>query len=413
MPSRERLESYAELIVRVGANVQPGQDVVVLAWVEHAPLAREVVRAAWRAGARFVEVTYRDDHVRRALAEYASDEALDWTPPNALSRLQDLADRRVAYIQLYGDPEPTVMQGIDPTRAGRAQPRAANVLLRRLSNEGHWSKTVAACPTEGWARQLYGESDLERLWDEVAHAVRLDEPDPQTAWRKHIAGLKARARTLDERSFDAIRFSGGGTDLTVGLLPRSRWMAATEKTHWGLEHTSNLPTEEVFTTPDRRRVEGVVCATRPLVWYGSIVEGLEVEFEGGRAVEVRAESGADFVRAQMATDEGAARLGEVALVDATSRVGAADRVFYNGLLDENVASHVAYGSAYTAAVEGAKELDPDALRELGVNVSSVHVDFMVGGPEVDVDGLANGTAVPVLRENRWVLGGEELVLEPR
>ena len=404
MPSQERLEAYANLIVRVGANVQQGQDVVVFAWVEHAELARAVSRAAWQAGARYVESQWRDDHTRHALAEFAADDALSWTPPHMVARLQDWADRRIALIQLFGDPDPTLMRDLDPGRVGRAEPVEGNRVLRRLSNEGHWSRTVAAAPTQGWARQLYGEPDVERLWDEVAHAVRLDEPDPTAAWREHIAVLKARARSLNERRFDAVRFAGGGTDLIVGLLPASRWVSATDRTHWGLEHVANLPTEEVFTTPDRRRTEGVVRATRPLVWFGSVVTGLEVEFRDGRAVRVDAESSADMVRSQMAADEGASMLGEVALVDDSSRVGGTDRVFYNGLLDENVASHIAYGNAYTAAVDGAEGLPREELLELGINVSSVHVDFMVGGAEVDVDGLErDGAAVPVMRENRWVL----------
>jgi aminopeptidase len=404
VPSGERLDAYADLIVRVGANVQKGQDVVVFAWVEHAELARSVTRAAWRAGARYVESFWRDDHTRHALAEFADDDAISWTPPHMLSRLQDWADRRIAFIQLFGDPDPTLMSDLDPARSGRAEPREGNRLLRRLSNEGHWSRTIAAAPTPGWAQQLYGEPDVERLWDEVAHAVRLDEPDPVAAWREHVAVLNARAKALNDRRFDALHFNGGGTDLTVGLLPASRWIAATDKTNWGLEHVANLPTEEVFTTPDRRRTEGVVRATRPLVWFGAVVKGLEVEFRGGRAVRVDAESGADMVRSQMETDEGGARLGEVALVDESSRVGAMDRVFYNGLLDENVASHIAYGNAYTAAVDGADGLSGDELVELGVNVSGAHVDFMVGSAEVDVDGLGrDGEPVPVMRENRWVL----------
>ena len=404
MPSQERLDAYADLIVRIGANVQQGQDVVVYAWVEHAELARAVSRAAWRAGARYVESHWTDDHTRHALAEFAADDAISWTPPHTLARLQDYADRRIAYIQLLGDPDPTLMQDVDPARAGRAQPVEANRLLRRLSNEGHWSRTIAASPTEGWARQLYGEPDVERLWDEVVHSVRLDEPDPEAAWREHIATLKRRARALNDRRFDALRFTGGGTDLTVGLLSDSRWIAASEETSWGLEHVANLPTEEIFTTPDRRRTEGIVRATRPLVWFGSVVTGLEVEFRAGRAVRVDAESGVELVRSQMAVDDGAAMLGEVALVDDSSRVGGADRVFYNGLLDENVASHVAYGNAYTAAVEGADGLPPEELLELGVNVSAAHVDFMIGSAEVDVDGLdADGNAEPVMRENRWVL----------
>jgi aminopeptidase len=347
-------------------------------------------------------MSYRDDYGRRSLAEHASEDALSWSPPYSLARLQDWADRRVAYIQTLGDPDPTLMGGLDPVRVGKAEPYEATKLLRRLGNEGHWARTIVACATEGWARQLYGEPDVDRLWDEIFHAVRIDEPDPIAAWREHIATLKARAAALNGRHFDALHFHGAGTDLTVGLLPESRWIAATDVTHWGLEHCANMPTEEVFTTPDRRRTEGVVRATKPFNWYGYTVGGLEVEFREGRAVRVDADDGGGFIRSQMAADEGGAFLGEVALVDETTRIP--DRIFYNGLFDENAACHIAYGSAYVAAVEGAQGLSPDELRERGVNVSATHVDFMIGSPEVDVDGLtAAGERVPVMRENRWVL----------
>ncbi len=402
MPSQEELDTYADLIVGVGANVQQGQDVVVMGWVEHAPLVRALVDASWRAGARYVEYVYRDDYGRKSLAEHASDDAISWTPPHNLARLQDWADRRIAYIQLLGDPDPELLGSLDPARVGKAESYEATKLLRRLSNESHWSRCIAACATDGWAAKLYGEPDTERLWGEIFHSVRLDETDPIAAWQEHIATLKARAQSLNDRRFDALHFHGGGTDLSVGLLAESRWLAASDFTSWGLEHVANIPTEEVFTTPDRRRTNGVVRATRPLVWYGYTVPGLEVEFADGRAVNVRAEEGADFVRSQMASDAGGAFLGEVALVDETTRIP--DRVFYNGLLDENVACHIAYGNAYTAAVDGAEGLSLDELVERGINVSAAHVDFMIGSPAVDVDGLtAAGQAVPIMRENRWVL----------
>ena len=234
--------------------------------------------------------------------------------------------------------------------------------------------------------------------------MRLDEDDPVAAWREHIAMLKARAASLNARRFDAVRFTGPGTDLTIGLLPRSRWMAAETETAWGQTHVPNLPTEEVFTTPDFRRAEGPVRSTMPLVLQGTIVRDLELRFENGEIVEVKASSGEEVVRKQIETDEGSKRLGEVALVDGDSRVGRTGMTFLNTLFDENATSHIAFGQALQDAVEGGKDLTPDELAEHGVNDSSVHVDFMIGGPGVDVDGLdADGNAVPIIRENAWVL----------
>ena len=402
MPPQDRLDAFADLVVRVGANVQEGQDVVVHGWVEHQPAMRAAMDAAYRAGARYVEALYRDDYTRRSLATYGADDVLSWTPPHSLPRLQDWADRRVAYVQFLGDPDPRLFDGMDPARVGRAEPYEATKLLRRLGNESHWSRTIAPCATEGWARQVYGEPDVERLWKDIFHSVRLDEVDPIAAWHGHVAKLKSRAAALNDRRFDAVHFHGGGTDLVVGLLPESRWVAATAHTNWGLEHCANMPTEEVFTTPDRRRTEGIVRATKPFNWYGYTVGGLEVEFSEGRAVRVDADDGGGFIRSQMEADDGGAFLGEVALVDEDTRIP--DRVFYNGLFDENVSCHIAYGNAYTAAVDNADGLSPDKLRERGINVSATHVDFMIGGPQVDVDALTtDGERVPVMRENRWVL----------
>jgi aminopeptidase len=250
---------------------------------------------------------------------------------------------------------------------------------------------------------VFGEPDVERLWQAVATAVRLDEPDPVAAWREHVERLQERAQALNERRFDALRYRGPGTDLTIGLHPDSSWQAALDEAR-GIKHVANMPTEEVFTTPDARRVDGTVRATLPLQIQGNIVRGLEVRFDGGRAVEVRAEEGEDFMRTHVATDEGAARLGEVALVDGSSRVGKTGLVFFDTLFDENAASHIALGAAILQAVEGSTHLSPDERQARGVNHSSIHTDFMIGSPEVEVDGVtADGEAAAILRGGDWVL----------
>jgi aminopeptidase len=263
---------------------------------------------------------------------------------------------------------------------------------------------VIAYPEPGWAERVFGEPAVERLEDEIAKAVRLDRPDPVAAWREHLDRLDERCRLLDERRFDAVRLRGPGTDLTVGLATGARWTGGTIETAWGQVHCPNLPTEEVFTTPDRRRAEGTVRATRPVAYpEGVLVDGIELRFEDGRVVEAKARSGEDFLRRHLQTDEGASRLGEIALV-AGSPVGASGLLFYNTLFDENATSHVAYGMGYTTPVEGAGGLDPHAQRELGVNDSTVHVDFAVGGDGVEIDGLdGSGRPTRILAGDDWLL----------
>jgi aminopeptidase len=267
-----------------------------------------------------------------------------------------------------------------------------------ITNDHTVNWCIAPCPTEAWAQLVHPDLEppeaLDRLWDEIAHVCRLDEHEPAAAWRKRSDTLKEVATRLTERRFDALHFQGAGTDLTVGLLPTSRWIGGDETTVDGTHHLPNLPTEEVFTAPDPERTEGVVRATKPLVASGTIIDGLRIRFEAGRAVEIEAERGAGTIRALVARDRAAERLGEVALVDREGRIGNVGTIFYDTLLDENAASHIALGDAYATSVE-------EADRER-VNNAELHLDFMIGGSGVDVTGIArDGERVPVLRDGIW------------
>jgi aminopeptidase len=396
----DTLERLAELAVGFGANVQSGQVVAIGAELGKERLARAIADRAYRAGARYVEVAYFDPHVKRSRLLHAPDEALDYVPPWIGGRVLALGEARAARIALSGPVEPHLLRDIDPARAGRDQlpfvKEAAQVVNDRTTN---W--TILPCPTPGWASVVFPDDEPEaafaRLTREVLHVLRLDEPDPVAAWRERAGTLAQAAERLTAPRFDALRFEGPGTDLVVGLLPSSKWISARFHTVDGLEHFPNVPSEEVFTTPDPARVDGVVRATKPLYLGGSIVRDFEVEFRDGRVVRIDAAENADVLRGYTERDPGAARLGEVALVDGQGRIGPLGTVFYDTLFDENAASHIALGSAYTFALEA----EEDVAR---ANTSQIHVDFMIGSPEVAVHGRRpDGAEVPVLVRGDWQL----------
>jgi len=389
----------------VGANVQEGQEVIVLGLVEHAEIARAVTREAYRAGARHVVVVYADLHLRKAAIELGPEAELGWSPPHMLELYKRAFDENPALISLTGNPDPDLLADLEPALVGRSEPREIRETLLQLSAGRHMNWTIVSAPNEGWATQVFGEPDVERLWDAVAVATRLDEPDVVGAWRDHAAKLQARAEALNERRFDAIRFRGPGTDLTVGLIADARWDCATNETVTGIEHIPNLPTEEVFTSPDWRRTEGHVRSTAPLLAAGTRVDGLEIRFEGGKAVDVKAETGADIIRTQLALDEQAPYLAEVALVDGASAVKKTGLVFHDTLFDENATCHIAYGRGFPHALgEEGSNLSTDELLDRGINVATVHTDFMIGGPEVEVVGVdAAGSETPIIRDDVWQL----------
>ncbi len=398
----ERLRRFAELAVRVGANVQAGQDVVVMCLVEHAPISRAVVREAYRAGAQHVIVLYGDLHVRRATIELGPESEIGWSAPYILDWVRRWPDENPAVISLSGNPDPDLLSDLDPSLVGRADPRDVRAAVLESIMGGHVNWTIVAAPNEGWATQVFGEPDVERLWDAVARATRLDQPDPVEAWREHTSMLQERADALAGHAFDAVRFRGPHTDLTIGLNAGARWLCASFETAKGITHVPNMPTEEVFTTPDWRRAEGYVRATKPLIAGGTRVTDLAVRLEGGRIVDVEATSGGQIIREQLAMDGQAPFLGEVALVDGSSAVNLTGLTFCDTLFDENAACHIAFGSGIPGVYD--EPIGNDDLLERGINVSSVHTDFMGGGPEVEVDGLdADGNGVPILRGDVWQL----------
>lgn len=395
----ELLQRFANLIVEVGANVQPGQVVGIQCAPEHAPAVRAIAAAAYDRGALFVDPWWFDPRIKRTRLERAAEDTLEFVPSWWGDRALSLGAAHGVRISLQPIVPPGFLDGIDPARAGLdGLPRVKQMF--EVINDQTTNWTVVPWPTIEWASVVHPhlppEQALGRLEEQLVYVLRLDADDPAAAWQSRLSELHDNARRIDALALEAIRFEGPGTELTIGLLPTSRFAFDTPgmRTVDGIQHAPNLPTEEIWTTPDPLRVDGLVSATKPLALAGSEVHGLRIRFEGGRAVQIDADEGADVLRGRCSVDEGASRLGEVALVDREGRVGRTDTIFHTTLLDENAASHLALGSGYATGVSSS-DLDR-------INRSAIHLDFMIGSDDVAVTGRTrDGRDVPLLRGGAW------------
>lgn len=402
------LSAYAELIVKVGLNLQPGQRLIVRAPIEAAPLVRAVAAHAYDLGARLVEAVWSDPQLLLTRYRHAPRDSFtehtDWWWKASL----EYVENGDALLSVAGV-DPNLLKDVDPALIAtvqRTEGMAAMPVGRLISADAvNWC--VVAYATAAWAARVFPDAQparqQEQLWDAIFHAVRLDTPDPLAAWEAHSARLIERTTFLNGKQYDALRFTGPGTDLTVGLPANHHWIGGAAPTGNGITNIANVPTEEVFTAPHRARVNGTVRATMPLNYGGNLIENFSLTFRNGRVVDLSAERGEALLRSQIETDEGAARLGEVALVPHSSLISQSGILFYNTLFDENASSHIALGRAYRNCINGCESMDDEAFAEVGGNSSATHLDFMIGSAAVDVDGIAaDGTAETLMRGGEWV-----------
>jgi aminopeptidase len=413
-----RLDIYGDLAVRVALNLQPGQRLIIIGplmnggvALDAAPLVRHVAASAYRAGAELVEAIWGDEalqlarfrNVRTSTPE-AFGQFSAWLP----NALEGHVKAGHAVLSVYAN-DPDLLQHERPALVGALQQATSRSMLpfrEYISrNATNWGVVAAACAP--WAAKVFPdaprEQQLSLLWETIVRLCRLDRPDPVAAWQAHLTALAMQSERLNRRRYSALRFSGPGTNLTVGLPDGHIWVSGASVTQTGIRFVANLPTEEVFTIADRHRVEGTVRASKPLSYGGTLIEDFSLRFEGGRVVSVSAARGEAVLRQLIDTDATAGRLGEVALVPHSSPIAQSGRLFYNTLFDENAASHVALGSAYRFTLEGADAMTDEQFEQAGGNHSAIHVDFMIGSGELDVDGVSrDGTAAPLMRRGEWV-----------
>ena len=403
-----RLDKLAAVAVRVGLGLVPGQELVMTAPLDAVPLARAITEQAYRAGASVVTTLYTDELASLLRYTHAPDEAFDHAPAWLYEGMAAAFRGNAARLAIAGD-DPSLLAGQDPdrvARANRARSKAYVPALELIAGFAiNW--TIVSAATPSWARAVFpGESDevaVAKLWDAIFAASRVDRPDPVAAWSDHNAELRRRTEMLNARRFASLRFTGPGTDLLVGLADEHEWHGGATRAGNGIVCNANIPTEEVFTTPHKLRVSGTVTSTKPLAHQGTVIEEIRVRFEEGRVVEAASRTGQEVLTRMIDTDEGARRLGEVALVPHSSPIAASGLLFYNTLYDENAASHIALGQAYSKCIRGGLDMDEETLIAHGANRSLIHVDWMIGSGSVDIDGVGqDGAAEPLMRAGEWV-----------
>ncbi len=403
----EKLDKLAEVAVRVGLGLQPGQEVVMTASLDALPLARRITEHAYRAGASLVTTLFTDEDATLMRYRYAPDLSFDRAAGWLYDGMAAAFKSGAARLAITGA-NPSLLANEDPDkvgRANRAMSRSYQPALE-LITRFHINWTIVAAATPAWATQMFPNDPpdvaLRNLWDAIFATTRIDNDDPVAAWKAHDANLQKRAAFLNAKRYASLQYRGPGTDFRLGLADDHQWLGGGSTAENGLYCIPNMPTEEVFSMPHKDRADGTITATKPLAHQGTMIEGIHVRFEHGRIVEMRATKGQEVLQKLIDTDDGARRLGEVALVPHSSPIASSGKLFFNTLFDENAASHVALGQAYTSCVRGGERLSPEDLAAKGANKSLIHVDWMIGSDKLDIDGItASGAVEPLMRQGEW------------
>ena len=399
------LSKYADVVVQVGLNLRKGQILSIRAILDDAPFIRKVTQSAYKAGAKYVDVLWSDEGSARTRFEYGDPENITYIPNWIFNRFEEYEKDGNAELAVAST-DPDLFEGIDSDLLAKNRKARMQKFepLRKYENLANWCVVATAAPS--WAKKVFPdipvEEAQEKIWNAIFKVCRIDAPDPVAAWQEHIDKLVKYKDYLNNKRYAALHYTAPGTDLTIGLPEKQVWAGAQESFKNGITCTVNIPTEEVFTAPHKDKVDGYVKATLPLNLQGTLIEDFTVTFEKGRVVKITAGKGEDDLRKLIETDKNASRLGEVALVPNSSPINQSGILFYNTLFDENASCHIALGNAYRTSIEGGADMTNEEFADAGGNKSLVHTDFMIGSPEMDIDGItADGTREPIMRQGEW------------